>query len=145
MVGNGARLEPETLTIALDDAPPLPTETLTDGAIPDGDGGRGSDVDALIERARRRRARREGLARRNAAAGDGNGNRDGGRGTGLRGTGRAVTGRAPSGGGGDGNASAANLAKRMLASAMREHNESVMRELGDEYTERRDKASGLAG
>lgn len=145
VVGNGARLEPETLTIALDDAPPLPTETLTDGAIPDGDGGRGSDVDALIERARRRRARREGLARRNAAAGDGNGNRDGGRGTGLRGTGRAVTGRAPSGGGGDGNASAANLAKRMLASAMREHNESVMRELGDEYTERRDEASGLAG
>ena len=58
---------------------------------------------------------------------------------------RAVTGRAPSGGGGDGNASAANLAKRMLASAMREHNESVMRELGDEYTERRDEASGLAG
>ena len=43
------------------------------------------------------------------------------------------------------NASAANLAKRMLASAMREHNESVMRELGDEYTERRDEASGLAG
>ena len=56
-----------------------------------------------------------------------------------------MTGRAPSGGGGDGNASAANLAKRMLASAMRDHNESVMRELGDEYTERRDEASGLAG
>lgn len=141
---------PETtdraLTIALDDAPRLPTEaTLTDGAIPDdGEGARGSDVDALIERARRRRARREGLARRNAAAGDGNGNgygnRDGGRGTKLRGG--AVAGARAAG---DANGSAANLAKRMLASAMREHNESVMRELGDEYTERRDEASGLAG
>ena len=137
---------PETLTIALDDAPPLPTEASTDGAIPDdGEGARGSDVDALIERARRRRARREGLARRNAAAGDGNGNgnRDGGRGTKLRVTrGGAVTSARAAG---DANASAANLAKRMLASAMREHNESVMRELGDEYTERRDEASGLAG
>ncbi len=154
---NGARPAPETtdragggaLTISLDDAPPLPTETSIPGEAEDGDGARGSDVDALIERARRRRARREGLARRNAAAGDGT--RNGCRGTELRGTG----GRAGAGAGltrrggrvgrGDENASAANLAKRMLASAMREHNESVMRELGDEYTERRDEASGLAG
>ena len=157
VTGNGARPAPETtdpagggaLTISLDDAPPLPTETSTPGEAGDGNGARGSDVDALIERARRRRARREGLARRNAAAGAGT--RDGGRGTGLRGTGgkagagAGVTRRGGRGGGGDANASAANLAKRMLASAMREHNESVMRELGDEYTERRDEASGLAG
>lgn len=157
VAGNGARPAPETtdpagggaLTISLDDAPPLPTETSTPGEAGDGNGARGSDVDALIERARRRRAQREGLARRNAAAGAGT--RDGGRGTELRGTGgkagagAGVTRRGGRGGGGDANASAANLAKRMLASAMREHNESVMRELGDEYTERRDEASGLAG
>ena len=151
--GEKSRAIGGALTIALDDVPPLPTETSTDGAIPDdGDGARGSDVDALIERARRRRARREVLARRNAAAGDGDGigDRDGGRGTELRVTGGgAVTGARAAGrgsrGGGDTNGSAANLAKRMLASAMREHNESVMRELGDEYTERRDEASGLAG
>ena len=59
--------------------------------------------------------------------------------------GARVTRRGGRAGGADANASAANLAKRMLASAMREHNESVMRELGDEYTERRDEASGLAG
>ena len=87
VAGNGARPAPETtdpagggaLTISLA-TPPLPTETSTPGR-----GGRerrgGSDVDALIERARRRRARREGLARRNAAAGAGT--RDGGRGTGV--------------------------------------------------------------
>ena len=98
VAGNGARPAPETtdpagggaLTISLDDAPPLPTETSTPGEAGDGNGARGSDVDALIERARRRRARREGLARRNAAPGDGT--RDGGRGTGLGNRGKAGAG-----------------------------------------------------
>ena len=121
--------EGAALTIALDDVPALPAGESTG----DDDGvGVGGDIDALLERARRRRAWREGLARRNAQLG--------GRG-----------GRETNGGGGRGtNANAggtnsvANRAKRMLASRMREHNEEVMREIGDAMTERRDEASGLA-
>ena len=121
--------EGAALTIALDDVPALPAGESTG----DDDGvGVGGDIDALLERARRRRAWREGLARRNAQLG--------GRG-----------GRETNGGGGRGtNANAggtnsvANRAKRMLASRMREHNEELMREIGDAITERRDEASGLA-
>ena len=123
--------EGAALTIALDDVPALPHGESTgddDGVGVVG----GGDIDALLERARRRRAWREGLARRNAQLG--------GRG-----------GRETNGGGGRGtNANAggtnsvAKRAKRMLVSRMREHNEEVMREIGDAMTERRDEASGLA-
>ena len=122
--------EGAALTIALDDVPALPAGESTG----DDDGvGVGGDIDALLERARRRRAWREGLARRNAQLG-GRGGREtnGGRGRGTN----ANAG---------GTNSVANRAKRMLASRMREHNEEVMREIGDAMTERRDEASGLAG
>lgn len=73
--------EGAALTIALDDVPALPHGESTG----DDDGvGVGGDIDALLERARRRRAWREGLARRNAQLG-GRGGREtnggGGRGT----------------------------------------------------------------
>ena len=122
--------EGAALTIALDDVPALPAGESTG----DDDGvGVGGDIDALLERARQRRAWREGLARRNAQLG-GRGGREtnGGRGRGTN----ANAG---------GTNSVANRAKRMLASRMREHNEEVMREIGDAMTERRDEASGLAG
>ena len=122
--------EGAALTIALDDVPALPAGESTG----DDDGvGVGGDIDALLERARRRRVWREGLARRNAQLG-GRGGREtnGGRGRGTN----ANAG---------GTNSVANRAKRMLASRMREHNEEVMREIGDAMTERRDEASGLAG
>jgi hypothetical protein len=121
--------EGAALTIALDDVPALPAGESTG----DDDGvGVGGDIDALLERARRRRAWREGLARRNAQLGG-----RGGRGT-NGGGGRGTNANA------GGTNSVANRAKRMLASRMREHNEEVMREIGDAMTERRDEASGLA-
>jgi hypothetical protein len=121
--------EGAALTIALDDVPALPPGEST--GDDDGVGVRVSDIDALLERARRRRAWREGLARRNAQLGG-----RGGRGT--NGSGRETNANA------GGTNSVANRAKRMLASRMREHNEEVMREIGDAMTERRDEASGLA-
>ena len=122
--------EGAALTIALDDVPALPAGESTG----DDDGvGVGGDIDALLERARRLRAWREGLARRNAQLGGRGGlETNGGRGRGTN----ANAG---------GTNSVANRAKRMLASRMREHNEEVMREIGDAMTERRDEASGLAG
>ena len=121
--------EGAALTIALDDVPALPAGESTG----DDDGvGVGGDIDALLERARRRRAWREGLARRNAQLAG-----RGGRGT-NGGGGRGTNANA------GGTNSVANRAKRMLASRMREHNEEVMREIGDAMTERRDEASGLA-
>ena len=122
--------EGAALTIALDDVPALPAGEST--GDDDGVGVGVSDIDALLERARRRRAWREGLARRNAQLGG-----RGGRGT-NGGGGRGTNANA------GGTNSVANRAKRMLASRMREHNEEVMREIGDAMTERRDEASGLA-
>jgi hypothetical protein len=122
--------EGAALTIALDDVPALPAGEST--GDDDGVGVGVSDIDALLERARRRRAWREGLARRNAQLGG-----RGGRGT-NGGGGRGTNANA------GGTDSVANRAKRMLASRMREHNEEVMREIGDAMTERRDEASGLA-